>query len=149
MGIRGAIPKLGRTPTPELLKLIENAAAQGATVAEIGAWLGVSDATMERFLARHADAREAIEMGRGKGRITLRRHQWNLAAKGNATMQIWLGKQMLGQREPKQVIENQNVEMPAAQWSPDNLTEEELLTLETLIAKSNTADGKATDKGSV
>ncbi len=30
--------------------------------------------------------------------MTLRRMQMKLASEGNATMQIWLGKQLLGQR---------------------------------------------------
>lgn len=36
----------------------------------------------------------------------LRRWQLESAKKGNATMQIWLGKQYLGQREPKLEFEN-------------------------------------------
>lgn len=35
------------------------------------------------------------------GKISLRRYQFNLA-KTNASMAIWLGKQMLGQKEPKE-----------------------------------------------
>lgn len=33
------------------------------------------------------------------GKCSLRRVQWQNALKGNATMQIWLGKQVLGQRD--------------------------------------------------
>lgn len=33
------------------------------------------------------------------GRASLRRYQWQLAQKGNATMQIWLGKNILGQKD--------------------------------------------------
>jgi hypothetical protein len=42
---------------------------------------------------------EAIERGREVGRTRLRRLQWQGAEKGNATMLIWLGKQLLGQRD--------------------------------------------------
>ena len=36
------------------------------------------------------------------GKASLRRMQWKKANEGNATMLIWLGKQILGQKEPKQ-----------------------------------------------
>ena len=36
---------------------------------------------------------------RDLGKVSLRRQQWKAAEKGNITMQIWLGKQMLGQSE--------------------------------------------------
>lgn len=39
------------------------------------------------------------------GKMSLRRHQFELAQKGNATMLIWLGKQLLGQHD-KLVTEN-------------------------------------------
>ena len=39
------------------------------------------------------------------GRASLRRMQYVAAKKGNATMQIWLGKQYLGQKD-KQEIEH-------------------------------------------
>jgi hypothetical protein len=34
-----------------------------------------------------------------EGKASLRRSQWKKAQEGNATMLIWLGKQMLGQRD--------------------------------------------------
>lgn len=34
-----------------------------------------------------------------EGKASLRRMQWKAAEKGNPTMLIWLGKQMLGQRD--------------------------------------------------
>lgn len=54
---------------------------------------------------------------RGLGRTSLRRLQWKNAEAGNVTMQIWLGKQMLGQTDK---TENKHLhEMP----------DEELLSL--------------------
>lgn len=41
---------------------------------------------------------EVFAQKRGAGKISLRRSQWQLAAK-NASMAIWLGKQYLGQRD--------------------------------------------------
>ena len=42
---------------------------------------------------------EFFQTKRGSGRISLRRAQWQLAHKGNATMLIWLGKQYLEQHD--------------------------------------------------
>ena len=43
--------------------------------------------------------RTACEKGRLDGKASLRRLQYQSAQKGNVTMQIWLGKQYLGQAE--------------------------------------------------
>jgi hypothetical protein len=43
--------------------------------------------------------REAMERGRAKGRISMRRAQLRMLENGNATMGIWLGKQYLGQSD--------------------------------------------------
>jgi hypothetical protein len=60
---------------------------------EISAICGCSVDTLESRCA------ELIEKGKDEGRRSLRRLQWGQAEKGNITMLIWLGKQMLGQRE--------------------------------------------------
>ena len=44
------------------------------------------------------DYSPAIEK-RDLGKVSLRRQQWKAAEKGNITMQIWLGKQLLKQSE--------------------------------------------------
>lgn len=48
-----------------------------------------------------------IDKGRSEGNISLRRKQWQMAVeKGNVVMLIWLGKQMLGQRN--EILESDN-----------------------------------------
>jgi len=42
---------------------------------------------------------EYFAQKRGSGKVALRRAQWQLAQDGNATMQIWLGKQYLNQKD--------------------------------------------------
>jgi hypothetical protein len=42
---------------------------------------------------------DVLEAGKGRGRVTLRRLQWQAASTGNTTMLVWLGKQLLGQRD--------------------------------------------------
>ncbi len=83
-----APPKLKLDP-----KTIRNLASIGCTLAEIASVMGCSVDTLERRYA--ADIKE----GREHGKATLRRLQWQGANAGNPTMLIWLGKQMLGQRD--------------------------------------------------
>tara|TARA_R100001463_G_scaffold3271_6_gene13485 strand:- start:3911 stop:4252 length:342 start_codon:yes stop_codon:yes gene_type:complete len=45
---------------------------------------------------------DIVEQGRAKGKMGLRRKQWETAAKGNATMLVWLGKNWLGQTDEPQ-----------------------------------------------
>ena len=53
-----------------------------------------------------------IDKGKAEGNISLRRKQWQMAVeKGNVVMLIWLGKQMLGQRN--EIIESDsNIPLP-------------------------------------
>ena len=50
-------------------------------------------------MKRDPELQRAIDEGRDQGRATLRRLQWQRAHAGSDTMLIWLGKQMLGQRD--------------------------------------------------
>lgn len=93
-------------PKPKLVhseQLLEQIRALGkiqATVEEAASVLRVSLRTLQNFFTMHEDAKEAHEEGKAEGRASLRRAQFTSALNGNATMQIWLGKQMLEQREP-------------------------------------------------
>src|SRR4051812_15620282 len=72
---------------------VERLARIQCTYEEIGAVVGCSPDTIKRrFAAR-------VAKGREQGKTSLRRAQFKLAAK-SATMNIWLSKQFLGQREP-------------------------------------------------
>jgi hypothetical protein len=72
---------------------VEEMAAIGCTVAEIAGIVGCSPRTVER--------RAAAPVARGRARLnlSLRRRQIEMAMGGNASMLIWLGKQLLGQRD--------------------------------------------------
>lgn len=65
----------------------------GCTHEEMAAVLKCSPDTLTRRFA------ECIKEGRECGKSSLRRLQWESAYKGNIGMQIWLGKQWLGQRD--------------------------------------------------
>jgi hypothetical protein len=72
-------------------------AAIHCTLAEIGAVLDCSVDTLERHFA------DIIEKGKQQGRMSLRREQWKAARAGNVTMLIWLGKNLLQQRDVMQL----------------------------------------------
>lgn len=80
--------------TKEVTKL----AYMQCTIPEMAAWFGVSVPTMERRVAKK-DLHAIVEQGRCQGRMSVRRKQFQLLDEGNVTMAIWLGKQMLGQRD--------------------------------------------------
>lgn len=86
--------------TLERLKLI--ASAQH-TQPEAAALLEVSLATFEGFLRAEKKAREIWDAGRESGKASLRRMQFKTAQAGNTTMQIWLGKQYLGQKDKQEL----------------------------------------------
>lgn len=69
------------------------------TQQEVAAYFCVSLSHVEKRLHDEPEMRLAWDEGRALGAISLRRQQTALAEKGNATMLIWLGKQLLGQRD--------------------------------------------------
>ena len=75
--------------------IVERLAKIQCTVEEIASVLGCSTRTLERS----AKFSRIHKKGKDEGRASLRRLQWKGANEGNVTMQIWLGKQYLGQRE--------------------------------------------------
>lgn len=73
------------------------------TQEEIADWFACSVDTLERWCKREyrVGFAESYKKYMGRGKIALRRYQMNLA-KESAPMAIWLGKQILGQRDYKQ-----------------------------------------------
>src|SRR6266849_10585251 len=80
------------------LKELERLCAIQCTDEEIAAWFNVSTRTIERRRLEPEFA-EVMDRGRAKGRISVRRLQMKLLEQGNATMGVWLGKQILGQTD--------------------------------------------------
>src|ERR1041385_5522933 len=72
-----------------------------ATLEEIAHVLHVSEDTVERWCKRTYELGFADTYKRFSafGKTSLRRYQFEAAKKGNPTMQIWLGKQYLGQTD--------------------------------------------------
>lgn len=78
---------------------VEKLANIQCTQDEIARFIGVSTRTLqkdEKFM-------ELFNKGRDSGKMSIRRMQFKIAEKGNASMAIWLGKQYLGQRDTVEV----------------------------------------------
>jgi hypothetical protein len=89
----------GGRPRIEIdLELVEKLAQIACTDAEIASIVGVSLDTFKRRKDDKAFA-EMLEQARSRGKASLRRIQWRLAEQGNAAMAIFLGKNLLGQRD--------------------------------------------------
>ena len=83
-----ARPKEYNINPEEIIKL----ASYGCTNTEIADFYGCSENTIRRY-------GEYLTKGRAECKMRLRQMQWRSAEKGNVTMQIFLGKQVLGQSD--------------------------------------------------
>lgn len=72
---------------------------------EIAGVLGMDYDTLNRNSkeAKGMPISEYIKTHSSGGKMSLRRAQWKSAENGNVTMQIWLGKQWLGQKEQQEL----------------------------------------------
>ena len=77
---------------------LEKLCAMQCTDQEIAAFLGVSTRTIERR-RKVQSFREAMECGKAKGRISVRRNLFHLARKGNLGANIFLAKNLLGYKD--------------------------------------------------
>ena len=71
------------------------------TLSEIADWFECSESTIVRKCKQEQGCTFEgwYKKNSAKGRISLRRSQFKLSQEGNPTMNIWLGKQYLGQRD--------------------------------------------------
>jgi hypothetical protein len=93
----GKMAQRGTTAKIDLAEL-ERLSAMQCTDEEIAAWFKVTTRTIERRRKNRVFA-EVMNRGKAKGRISVRRMQIKLLEAGNATMAVWLGKNMLGQTD--------------------------------------------------
>ena len=92
--------KTGRPPITIDPKIVEAMAQAGAPNVEIADFLGCSVNTLTRRFVK------ILTKNRAGRKVRLRRLQWTAAEAGNPALLIWLGKQELAQREPKQELEH-------------------------------------------
>ena len=95
-----AIPKKApHRPRIEIdMELMQKLAKIWCTDEEIALICGISH---ETFVRRKREPEFAFTLAQAKaqGKASLRRMQWRAAESGNVTAQIWIGKQILGQRD--------------------------------------------------
>jgi hypothetical protein len=112
------------------LDMVEKLCSIQCTAEEIAYSLGVSEDTLDLRLkdAGYANFTEFYKKYSSGGKISLRRSQWKSADGGNVTMQIWLGKQHLGQRDKLEELstETSSVEIIHTVKFKENSTDSDL-----------------------
>ena len=88
---------------------IEKLAKYGCTNTEIADFYGCDESLLRKSFS------ENLTKGRSMMRLRLRQLQWKSAEKGNVTMQIFLGKNILGQQDK---LETTELDEPLV-WSAD------------------------------
>ena len=94
----GARQGAGRKSVKIDLVELEKLCSLQCTDEELAAFFGVSARTIENRRKQPKFA-EVMSRGKAKGKISVRRAQMKLLDAGNGTMGVWLGKQLLGQRD--------------------------------------------------
>jgi hypothetical protein len=94
----GKRPGAGRKAVHIDLEQVEKLCALQCTDEEVASFFGVNVRTVERRKEQPAFA-EAMARGKAKGRLSLRRSLWGLAAKGNPAANIFLAKNLLGYKD--------------------------------------------------
>jgi hypothetical protein len=99
----GARPGAGAPRMPIDPQMVRRLAGIGCTAQEIAVGCGVGEETLYARLRDTPEIKAAITEGREQGKTTLRRLQWQRAQTGSDTMLIWLGKQVLGQKDKTEI----------------------------------------------
>jgi len=97
--------KVGRPKTILNLDELEKLCRLNCTMPEIASYFNVPLRTLEDKYTNDKDIRNTIDKGRNQGKLSLRRKQIQILDEtNNATMAIWLGKQLLGQRDKHDIV---------------------------------------------
>jgi AraC-like DNA-binding protein len=88
---------MARPKKPIDIKAVEALAGLGLGMRDITHVLGVHERTLQRRFAG------ALQKGRASVKSSLLRRQFEIAMGGNVTMLIWMGKQLLGQSDKRQI----------------------------------------------
>lgn len=106
-------PKLKGPTTDKDFEIFENLCGMQCTLEELASAFSVAKDTIIKRVEEHYETKFStiFKQKREKGTISLRRAQWKTAVqKENVTMQIFLGKQYLGQSDrPEGLLKTQSV----------------------------------------
>tara|TARA_R100000734_G_scaffold19153_1_gene18691 strand:+ start:16997 stop:17395 length:399 start_codon:yes stop_codon:yes gene_type:complete len=89
---------MGRPKTNIDGEQVRKLAGLHCSVNEIGDILGCGRDTLYRRF------KDELDKGRAEGRMRLRNMQFKSAQNGSAAMLIWLGKQILGQKDQQEIV---------------------------------------------
>jgi hypothetical protein len=96
---------VGRPKVEINLEELERLSALNCTMPELAAYFKVPLRTLEDRFTNDSKVRMCIERGREIGKLSIRRKQLQIMNETNSVpMAIWLGKQLLGQRDKHDVI---------------------------------------------
>jgi hypothetical protein len=107
---------MGRPKIEIDYNLCENLAKIQCTQEEIAQMIGVSTRTLQR----DEEFCRIYKKGMDQGKMSIRRQQFKSAESGNVTMQIWLGKQYLNQRDRSEIdttVVNNKLDTLVAQFN--------------------------------
>jgi hypothetical protein len=114
----GELKKRGRKKIAIDYEKAEKLATIMCTQSEIASVLGVSLTVLEH----DPEFQRIHKKGMEHGKASVRRMQFTSANSGNATMQIWLGKQYLGQRDKQELTGADNTPLiPAREMSDEEI----------------------------
>ena len=112
--------KRGRPKIQIDYEQVEKMASIWCTEEEIASMIGCS----VRTLQRDKEFCRVYKRGLNNGKMSLRRTQVASAMDGNVTMQIWLGKQYLGQRDTVEIDDHRLSKIDALIESIDEKAKE-------------------------
>ena len=99
------VKKVGRPRIELNLDNLEKLCRLNCTMPEIASYFDIPLRTLEDKYTNEPKVRDAINKGRNQGKLSLRRKQLQILDEtNNATMAIWLGKQLLGQRDKHDIV---------------------------------------------
>ncbi len=110
------------------LEQLQKLAEVHCTQAEIAAFFKIPISTFERLSAT-PEVGDTLDRGAALGRIRVRRQQFKLLGEGDVRMAIWLGKQILGQRDNPE----QSLPVDPAQIEADAADREKAILLSELF----------------
>ena len=90
---------MGRTKIEIDIEEFEKLCRLHCTQEELAAWFNCSINTIRDRVEKRKEYRDAWARGRAAGRVSLRRAQFAAALNGDRTMMVWMGKQLLDQKD--------------------------------------------------